>query len=320
MSETTAPDVPARSGSDPAEPCPAPALTPLVTVARTGSTNSDLIEALARDPRDAQRRWPHLSALRAVHQTAGRGRAGRSWITPGQEALTLSVVLRPLVPADRLPWLPLVAGLAVRDALSRVLTAEGSTWTAWTKWPNDVLLLPPDQAPAEEIAGWGRARKVGGLLTEVAHPAHCAPTAPTAPTQRPVSRDEAAAVVLGIGLNVGQERAGLPVSWAGSLALAGVHLRPQDLLAPLAVALAARTAQWERDDGDPGAPLLGDLRAACLTLGQTVHVEMPGGDVAEGRALDLEPGLVVESSAGRRVVAAGDVIHMRNSPAHTPEG
>lgn len=303
VSETTGPHVPA----------PAPALRPLVTVARTGSTNSDLIEALARDPRAAQRRWPHLSALRAVHQTAGRGRVGRSWITPGRGALTLSVVLRPLVPTDRLPWLPLVAGLAVRDALSRALAAEGSTWTAWTKWPNDVLLLPPDQDPAEEVASWGQTRKVGGLLTEIAHPAR------RTPTQAPARRDEAAAVVLGIGLNVGQDRADLPVPWAGSLALAGAHLHPQDLLVPLADALAARTAQWERDDGDPGVALLGDLRAACLTLGQTVRVEMPGGALIEGRAVDLAPGLVVASSAGRQIVAAGDVIHLRDSPAYTPE-
>ncbi len=303
VSETTAPDAPTRSGPGPA--APAPGLAPLTTVARTGSTNSDLIDALTRDPRAAQRRWPHLSALRAVHQSAGRGRAGRSWVTPGRGALTLSVVLRPLVPTDRLPWLPLVAGLAVHDALSRVLAAEGSAWTARTKWPNDVLLLPPDRAPVEEVAGWGRGRKVGGLLAEVAHPARCAPAV------APEGRDEAAVVVLGIGLNVGQERADLPVPWAGSLRLAGAHLSPQDLLVPLGSALAARTAQWEHDGGDPGAALLGALRAACLTLGRTVRVELPGGGAIEGRALDLEPGLVVEADGGRRVVAAGDVSHLR---------
>ncbi|MGK2349254.1 biotin--[acetyl-CoA-carboxylase] ligase [Actinomyces sp. W5033] len=284
---------------------PAPALSRLTTVARTGSTNSDLIDALARDARAAQRQWPHLSALRAVHQTAGRGRAGRSWVVPGQGALTLSVVLRPLVPSDRLPWLPLLAGLAVRDALSQVLAGAGSAWTAWTKWPNDVLLLPPSQAPAEEVAGWGRGRKVCGILAEVAHPAR------SAPTVAPPTRQEAAAVVLGIGVNVGQGPEELPVPWAGSLRLAGARLGPQELLAPLGSALAARSAQWERDGGLPGAALLEGLRAACLTLGQTVRVEVPGGGVLEGRALDLEPGLVVEAGGSRRVVAAGDVSHLR---------
>ena len=35
---------------------------------------------------DASSRWPHLSALRAISQTAGRGRGGRSWVTPERGA------------------------------------------------------------------------------------------------------------------------------------------------------------------------------------------------------------------------------------------
>ncbi|MBM6978125.1 MAG: biotin--protein ligase, partial [Actinomyces succiniciruminis] len=85
----------------------------LVVVERTGSTNTDLRRALtgpdgALDPAAAAA-WPHLSALRALTQTAGRGRADHTWTTPPTGALTASIVVRPLVPAASLAWLPLLA-------------------------------------------------------------------------------------------------------------------------------------------------------------------------------------------------------------------
>lgn len=69
--------------------------------------------------------------LVAEHQTAGRGRLDRSWVTPARSALTFSVLLRPQAEAARWPWLPLLTGVAVQGAIG-----FGST----LKWPNDVLL------------------------------------------------------------------------------------------------------------------------------------------------------------------------------------
>mgnify|MGYP002717776967 CR=1 FL=1 len=114
----------------------------LDTVPVTGSTQDDLRAALTGPERAS---WPHLSALRALAQTAGRGRSGRAWVTPDDGgALLVSVVLRPLVPVERLAWLPLLGGLAVRDALAPLV--EGLPWCVGTKWPNDVVALPDDPA------------------------------------------------------------------------------------------------------------------------------------------------------------------------------
>ena len=131
----------------------------LVTVRVTGSTNDDLRVALSGpdgrvDP-EAARSWPHLSALRARAQTAGRGRAGRTWETPSSGALTVSVVLRPLVPAARLEWLPLLTGLAVQRALAPRL--EGAGQRVRTKWPNDVVALPEETSTCAvaDVPGWG---------------------------------------------------------------------------------------------------------------------------------------------------------------------
>ncbi|MHB8341264.1 MAG: biotin--[acetyl-CoA-carboxylase] ligase [Mycobacteriales bacterium] len=108
-------------------------------VERTASTNADL----AADAR-ASRAAPG-AVLVAEEQTAGRGRQGRSWVSPPRAGLTLSVLLA--AAAD--PWVPLLAGVA----LARVVAAAGVP--AMLKWPNDVL------------AG---GRKVAGLLAEVVGP------------------------------------------------------------------------------------------------------------------------------------------------------
>ena len=67
----------------------------------------------------------------AEHQTAGRGRLDRSWSTPARSALTFSLLLRPGAEPARWPWLPLLTGIAVVDAVG---------CGTRLKWPNDVLL------------------------------------------------------------------------------------------------------------------------------------------------------------------------------------
>ncbi|MDU0349774.1 biotin--[acetyl-CoA-carboxylase] ligase, partial [Actinomyces sp. MRS3W] len=155
---------------------PPPALSSpfgrLLVVERTGSTNTDMRRALTGadgtlDP-DSITAWPHLSALHALTQTAGRGRADHTWTTPPTGALTASVVLRPRVPVDALAWLPLLAGLAVQQALAPQLNAA---WQVRTKWPNDVVAVPTTTTPdVAAVPGWGRSRKLAGILTELVLP------------------------------------------------------------------------------------------------------------------------------------------------------
>src|SRR5689334_10678627 len=68
----------------------------------------------------------------ADHQTAGRGRLGRTWIAPPGAALLVSVLLRPRLPADRVHLVTLAAALALVDALPDA--------GARIKWPNDVVV------------------------------------------------------------------------------------------------------------------------------------------------------------------------------------
>lgn len=265
-----------------------PGFARVEVVETSPSTNAELVAAVRTDPAA----WPAPSALIAEHQTAGRGRAGRSWETPARAGLTVSVLLRPQVPAGALGWLPLLAGLAV------VRTVSDGGITAAVKWPNDVLLPAVDT-----VAGLGLYRKVAGILAEVV-PGDAGSARPPA-------------VVLGIGLNVSQSADELPVPTATSLALAG-HPRPDrtDVLVRMLGEVHAVVRRWEQAGGDAAAAgLLAEYTAVSATLGTRVRAELAGGaGVLEGEAVGLDEAgaLVVRPESGaERAVTAGDVWHLR---------
>ncbi|GAA3434440.1 hypothetical protein GCM10018954_040440 [Kutzneria kofuensis] len=59
------------------------------------------------------------TVLFAEEQTAGQGRRARTWVSPPYTGLYVSVLLRPDVPPHRIPWITLLAGVAlVRTATS----------------------------------------------------------------------------------------------------------------------------------------------------------------------------------------------------------
>lgn len=90
---------------------------------------------------------PEGAVAVADHQTAGRGRLGRSWIAPPGTAITVSVLLRP-PQGRRLAQVSLVGGLAAAEAVEEEL---GFWRSAQIKWPNDVMV---------------NRRKVAGVLAE----------------------------------------------------------------------------------------------------------------------------------------------------------
>lgn len=96
-------------------------------VQQTGSTNSDLLDAAAEHADG--------TVLIAEEQSAGRGRLDRRWVSPARAGLTCSLLIRPRSDRDRWGWLPLLTGVAVAAAVSRLGEVR-----AVLKWPNDVLL------------------------------------------------------------------------------------------------------------------------------------------------------------------------------------
>lgn len=111
---------------------------------RTRSTNDD-----AKDL--ARAGAAHLTVVVADAQTQGRGRRGRRWEAEPGTALLASWVIRPSLPPERWPVLPLLAGLACAEAV-RARTGVAAD----LKWPNDLLVGD---------------RKLGGILVEAEPPA-----------------------------------------------------------------------------------------------------------------------------------------------------
>lgn len=111
--------------------------------------------------------------------------------------------------------------------------------------------------------------------------------------------------VMGIGINLDYSGDHLPDPRATSWRVAtGSRPDRTQVLAGLLISLHARLIQAE-------PMLLGDYRQLCSTLGQRVHVSLPGGKEWQGDAVDIdrEGHLIVEVEGRRRTVVAGDVIH-----------
>ncbi|HST48306.1 biotin--[acetyl-CoA-carboxylase] ligase [Jatrophihabitans sp.] len=254
-------------------------------VAETGSTNADLLAAAATGA-------PAGTVLVAELQSGGRGRLGRSWVSPAGAGLTFSVLLRPVPPVPAWGWLPLLTGLA----LARTL---GSA--ARLKWPNDVLLGPD-------------GKKVAGVLVQ----SGAAQSGAAQPgSGQPGSEQSGSdAVVVGVGLNVSTEQAELPVETATSLLLEGHRESDRgELLVGFLSRFDGLYTAWQAHGGDARASgLAGGYRAVCATLGVEVSVELTGHTLT-GRAVDVDDSgrlLVRPTGGGTPVaVAAGDVTHVR---------
>ena len=248
----------------------------LVVVERAGSTNRELSEQASAAPSE----WPHLSVLLTDEQTAGRGRLDRQWSAPPGTSLAISVLLRPdelpgSLPIGAFGWLPLIAGVAMKRAVS----AAGAAGVE-LKWPNDVLISD---------------KKVCGILAELL--------------------PDASAVVIGAGLNLTIGADELPVETATSLRLAGVAEPDADaIVAAYLDELRVLTYELANAGGDAdGSGIRPLTERECATVGRDVRIELPDGTIQSAYATGLDGGgrLMVITDAGPAAVAAGDVTHLR---------
>jgi BirA family biotin operon repressor/biotin-[acetyl-CoA-carboxylase] ligase len=230
-------------------------------VAETGSTNADLLARL-----------PGLAGptLRLAHaQSAGRGRAGRSWLSAPDASLTFSLAWKLAGPLPRLAGLPLAVGVALAEALAALDV------TVQLKWPNDVLK---------------DGSKLGGVLIETQSAA-----------------GGGIWVVAGVGLNLLmpdqlEARIGSPAGAAPWLA----RMERSALMAALLEALAACMHQF---DGAGFAPFCARWNRLHAWPGQPVRVIEAGQLLHQGRAAGVDDSgrLLLDGPEGRIAVLAGDV-------------
>ena len=111
---------------------------------------------------------PHGTLAVADMQKAGRGRRGRSWVSPPGCSIYFSLLLRPEIPPVKAPMLTLVMAYSVAEAIHKCTGLD-----VQIKWPNDIVV---------------NGRKMVGILTEMS-----------------TEIDYINHVVIGVGINVNME-------------------------------------------------------------------------------------------------------------------
>jgi BirA family transcriptional regulator, biotin operon repressor / biotin---[acetyl-CoA-carboxylase] ligase len=214
---------------------------------------------------------PDGTAVVTDAQPQGRGRAGRAWhLAPGK-GLALSLVIHQGCDRRQAGTLPLLAGLALARALE-VLGVD-----ATLKWPNDLL---------------ADGRKLSGILCE---------------SRRHPSGSDAA--VIGIGVNVAQQRNDFPAELresATSLALEGCRTTREAVAAGF---LNALEPLWDELQERSRAVVLDAWKRRARFWGQVVTVRTPTGSITGvARDLSADGGLLLRLESGEETVAlAGDL-------------
>ena len=133
----------------------------LICLDSIDSTN-DYIKKLAEEGA------PHGTLAVADYQSGGKGRRGRSWVTPHGSAIAMSILVRPKLAPEKASMMTLVAGMAVAKSVKEVTGLDVKI-----KWPNDVVI---------------NKKKTTGILTEMG-----------------MSEGKISYVVVGIGINLNME-------------------------------------------------------------------------------------------------------------------
>ena len=230
----------------------------------TDSTNTDALAA-------ARMAAPHGSVYFADEQLAGRGRGGHDWQSVVGEGLYVSVLLRPAIPATRLPLLPLAAGLAAGEAIRAV-----AGLTVDLRWPNDLLV---------------GERKAGGILVE-----------------SKIEGQMAGFAVVGIGINVHQRAfdPGLSTPATSLDLVSGRPISRQPLLVSLLESLEREAARLRDPDAGIAVPARVEM-ASTWIRGRQVEVHGPQACTGVTAGLDEHGFLLVRTKDGLVTVQTGGI-------------
>ena len=239
-------------------------------VESTESTN-DLALAWAKEGA------PHGAIVVADHQTAGRGRRGRTWHAPAGSALLFTLILRPRLDVGRLGLLTTALGIAG----ARAMSALGAQATI--KWPNDVVVSD---------------RKIAGILVETR-----------------LSGADIDVAAAGVGLNVRVESADLPPPVDAEATSLHEHAEDAPARAAVLDAFLHSLAPLLDEMRDDPAAVVHAAAELSAVIDRAVTVRMGDGRSLSGVARRLSPaGALIVEVEGREVeVGAGEIERLRTA-------
>jgi BirA family biotin operon repressor/biotin-[acetyl-CoA-carboxylase] ligase len=209
----------------------------------------------------------------AETQTKGKGRLGRSWFSPKYKGIYMSLILRPRFEPEKTPLLTLLCAVSICEAIKEYCGLDPQI-----KWPNDILI---------------HHKKVAGILTELN-----------------AEMDEVNFVVIGMGLNVNNDKKALI---SGATSLREAKGEPVSRPALLQAVLRKIEANYSALENKGPKTIIEKWREHSITLGRRVKVYSHHQHI-EGEAvnIDSDGGLLVRKDSGiTQKVMAGDVVHCR---------
>lgn len=217
---------------------------------------------------------PGGTVIVADRQTAGRGRLGRTFLSPGDVGVYFSAILRPACPPQELMHLTCAVAVAMCDAVE-----ASYGFRPGIKWTNDLVY---------------EGKKLGGILTELC----------LNPKNGLVD-----AAIVGVGINCRQERSDFDPSIrdmaCSARMILGKDVDRNRLIGEMIRAMAC----CDRDLRTGQEEMLRRYRRDCVTLGKEISI-VRGEEVRHGVALDLDSdgGLIVRLDSGEiQTVSSGEV-------------
>ncbi|HZB17322.1 MAG TPA: biotin--[acetyl-CoA-carboxylase] ligase [Nitrososphaeraceae archaeon] len=222
----------------------------------------------------------HGTVIVSEHQTKGRGRMGRSWISP-PGGIWLSIILKPKIKNSQITVLPLLSALSVCDVIKKMTKLN-----ARVKWPNDVVI---------------DGRKVSGILLDLS-----------------TTADKIDFVVIGIGVNVNIDikkinsdivkSAGFYDITSLQNELHGKEIEKFDFIRLLLENIERYVFQLENEGA---REIIKKSKKISDTLGREVIVKR-SNEILQGVAVDMDENdgfLIIETPYGCiHKVVSGDVI------------
>ena len=242
----------------------------IVWLGMVDSTNSFAMEL-------ADKGASHGTIVIADRQTKGRGRMGRTWISPSGGNIYMSVILAPPMELAQATLLTIMAGVACCRALRNTtgLPVE-------IKWPNDLMVAH---------------KKLGGILTEIKS-----------------SGDTILYAVMGIGINVNAELRNFPPEVRSAATSVRNEMGKTESRAFLMAEILNELDRWHHVFVQKGKEkLLNEWRELTSMMGRPVQVTM-GEEIVKGLALDVddEGMLIVKLPSGTlRRITFGELVVLR---------
>jgi BirA family transcriptional regulator, biotin operon repressor / biotin---[acetyl-CoA-carboxylase] ligase len=220
-------------------------------------------------------------------QTAGRGRLGRSWFSPGKSNIYGSLLFIHEKPVQYLGWIPLISGVAIAQALQQQTGIRIDL-----KWPNDLLLV---------------GRKLGGILCDSFR-----------------NFEHQTCAVIGFGINVNLSQAEFPLSLQTSATSLQIQshrvMDREELIIKIIISLEKN---WEILMANGPQFYFAEYNHWCSTIGQTILIQFPDGTQLQGLAHSIgeqgqlriipSPSDLNAQSERMRDIHSGEILHLRTN-------